>query len=225
MAHVPHVYVPAPWAEPELRLAADTVHHLTRVLRRRDGAPVTYTDGAGTRGEGSVVGDRLVRGIEHHESPPHRRLTLVVAPPRTAERLRFLVEKTAELGVTRLSWLQSTYGEGRPPAASKAERWAIGALEQSRGVWLTQMAGSVAWEDIDAESFLADQSGKPWHEIEPRLGADPTVIVGPEGGFHPDELARYPNRVALSDRVLRVETAAVAVAVLAQCFPVSGRDG
>lgn len=222
MAHVPHVYVPAPWTSSELDLPSDTVHHLTKVLRRRDGASISYTDGAGTRGAGVLAGNRLVRGDEHREPPPPRRLTLVVAPPRSADRARFLVEKTGELGVARLGWLQSAYGEGRPPPLSKAERWMVGALEQSRSVWLTELVGTLGWDDLDSDCFLADATGVEWSAIASRLGADPTIVVGPEGGFHPDELARNPNRVALSDRVLRVETAAVAAAVLTLCLPDSG---
>jgi 16S rRNA U1498 N3-methylase RsmE len=40
-----------------------------------------------------------------------------------------------------------------------------------------------------------------------------TIIVGPEGGFSPDELAVDVPRVGLADTILRVETAALVAAV------------
>jgi RsmE family RNA methyltransferase len=42
----------------------------------------------------------------------------------------------------------------------------------------------------------------------------PVVLVGPEGGWSPRELALVRNKVGLGDGVLRVETAAVAAGVL-----------
>ena len=42
----------------------------------------------------------------------------------------------------------------------------------------------------------------------------PVILVGPEGGFSPRELALVENKVSLGDGVLRVETAAVAAGVL-----------
>lgn len=224
MAHVPHIYVPPPWASAELEVPPETVHHLRRVLRRRDGEPVSYTDGAGTRGEGTLSGGRVVRGTEDREPAPTRRLTLAVAPPRTADRARFLVEKSAELGVTRLAWLETAYGEGRPPPQSKAARWVVGALEQSRSVWRTELGGLVTFDDLGPDCVLADAGGSPWPAIASRIGSDVTIAVGPEGGFHPDELARCPRHLSLSDRVLRVETAALAAAVLTLCLPDSGKE-
>jgi 16S rRNA (uracil1498-N3)-methyltransferase len=57
---------------------------------------------------------------------------------------------------------------------------------------------------------LADRDGAP-----PALD-HPTVLVGPEGGWAPEERARAAARVRVADHVLRAETAAVTVgAVLA----------
>ncbi len=41
-----------------------------------------------------------------------------------------------------------------------------------------------------------------------------TVLVGPEGGFAEEELALVARRVSLSRNVLRVETAALAAAIM-----------
>ena len=40
------------------------------------------------------------------------------------------------------------------------------------------------------------------------------VLVGPEGGFTPDELALVARRVSLSRQILRVETAALVAVVM-----------
>ena len=48
----------------------------------------------------------------------------------------------------------------------------------------------------------------------PITAATTCILVGPEGGFTEDELARAPTLVGLADTVLRAETAAVAAGVL-----------
>ncbi len=79
-------------------------------------------------------------------APPPVAVTLAVAPPHDKDRLRFMVEKLAELEVRRLAFLQARFGAGRLPDQSKATSWAIGALEQSQGGWLMEI--SPGWTEV-----------------------------------------------------------------------------
>src|SRR5690606_40670004 len=99
--HVPHVRAADGWEGSVLPLTADQTHHLRRVLRRVDGEEVSYTDGAGRIGRGRLTGDGVERG-EETTVPRPMGLTLAVAPPKSKDRARFVVEKLAELGVARL---------------------------------------------------------------------------------------------------------------------------
>ena len=101
MAHVPHVVLSGPWEGPIVPLPADTERHLRGVLRLSDGEPVEYTDGEGVRGSGALAPDGLVRGDEHGEEPPGR-LVVAVAPLKAKDRMRFLVEKLTEVGVSEV---------------------------------------------------------------------------------------------------------------------------
>ncbi len=212
MPHVPHLYLPAPWEGPELALPPPAAHHLRRVLRRGDGAAVTYTDGAGALGDGTLHGGSLRRGEERSVPLPSPAVTVAVAPPRSADRARLVVEKLAELGVDRLIWVRTEHGQARPPQPAKVRAWAVGALEQSRGAHLLAAdEGAVAPGDLTGTLWVADPSGDP-----PPAGAGPvTVLVGPEGGLAPGEVPAHGRRIGLGSRVLRTETAAVAAAVLA----------
>jgi RsmE family RNA methyltransferase len=116
-----------------------------------------------------------------------------------------LVEKTAELGVSRLLWVRTSRTEGRPPAADKARGWAIAALEQSRGAWMVEM-GTTDLMDLDPEDLIvADPDGAD----QPPSGRL-TLLVGPEGGLAPEEIPPGSALLSLGPTVLRVETAAVA---------------
>ncbi len=78
--------------------------------------------------------------------PPAVAITVAVAPPHDKDRLRFMVEKLAELEVSRITFLKTRFGAGRLPDLSKATAWAIGALEQSQGGWLPEIVPG--WTDI-----------------------------------------------------------------------------
>ncbi len=211
MAHIPHVYVPGPWPDGDLVLPEPALHHLETVLRRSPGSTVTYTDGEGRMGEGRLEGAHVRRGAERLVERPFPPITLAVAPPRSADRQRMIVEKLAELGVDRLVWLRSRHGEGRPPRPDKAAAWAAGALEQSRGAHRLEVSSQqLPPLDLNPLLFVADQQGEPF---PPFTGAV-TLVVGPEGGLAPDEIPDGAVRVSLGDRVLRVETAAIAGATL-----------
>jgi 16S rRNA U1498 N3-methylase RsmE len=55
---------------------------------------------------------------------------------------------------------------------------------------------------------LAEPGGGPLSLVRP------IVLVGPEGGWSPEELAAVPGRVGLGSTILRAETATVTVGVL-----------
>jgi 16S rRNA (uracil1498-N3)-methyltransferase len=203
MGHVPHLYLAPPWQDSAVELGDDHLHHLTRVLRLRDGDGVSYTDGAGVMGTGQYLAGRVERG-EEHRVPRPRTVTLAVAPPSPRDRLRFLVEKAAELGVARLLWTRTAHTEGRPPPDDKARAWVLAALEQSRGTWLMEL-GTIDPADLDpADLVVADPGGAP----EPPPGRH-TVLVGPEGGLASGEIPEGAARLSLGSAVLRVETAAI----------------
>ena len=203
MAHIPHLLVDLTISSRDtIAISDDQVRHLTRVIRYRPGQPVSYTDGSGTLGTGTWNGESLERGDESLVERG-RSVTLAVAPPKAKERQRFIVEKAAELGVDRLMWIQTRYGQVPAPSLAKATSWAIGALEQSRRAHLLRISsGSLA--DIEGV-VVADQSGSMLRSWVP------AIAIGPEGGWHPDEIEGLPT-ARLSDAVLRTETAAVVAA-------------
>jgi 16S rRNA (uracil1498-N3)-methyltransferase len=180
------------------------------VLRLDRGRPVSYTDGSGTTGEGIWEGTEIRRGAETSIHPPVD-VAIAVAPPKGSDRQRFVVEKLAELGVARLIWLSTRYGDARPPKTQKADAWAIGALEQSRGAWKMRVEGPIRLEALPADFVLADADGAPLR----REAGPVTIAIGPAGGWHPEELVSPERTISFGAGVLRTETAAVTAAVLA----------
>jgi len=211
VSHIPHLLIPGPWDDAALEPGHDASHHLTRVLRRRDGDPISYTDGRGRLGTGRLERGAVVRGNEVSIPRPAMPV-LAVAPPTHKDRTRFLIEKLAELGVQELRWLRTRFGEGRVPAADKVEAWCRSAVEQSRSAWMMVVRHDlVDVGDLPEGTVFADRSGRECGA----LAGVPCVAVGPEGGWAVGEFPVGAHTLAFASGVLRVETAAIAAAVLA----------
>ncbi|GBE21350.1 MAG TPA: hypothetical protein ENH00_05220 [Actinobacteria bacterium] len=173
------------------------------------GQGVSYTDGRGRTGEGTLSNGTVHRGEEVSVARPVASITIAVAPPRSSGRTRFLVEKLGELGIERLVWLRTVHGNIPAPRADKVRTWARSALEQSRGAWLMEIQdGLVDVEDLEGRLLVADLGGAPISLAQ----GDVTLLIGPEGGFAAGEVPGSP--VSLGSRILRVETAAVVGAAL-----------
>jgi len=206
--HTPHLLVDPEWTSERLSLNSDQIHHLSRVLRLEPGAPVSYSDGGGHLGEGAFDGDAVLRGAEQTIPRPTRPLTVAAVPIRDKARARFLVEKLAEIGVSRLVWIDSEFGQAQPP--SKAQQWADQAFEQSRSAWRMKVEAAERTA-LTGSIVAASPEGGPWPE-EP---VD-VVAVGPEGGWSEADLPGDWPRVSLGQTTLRSETAALVAAT--QCF-------
>jgi 16S rRNA (uracil1498-N3)-methyltransferase len=217
VGHRPHVYLPSPWTGPTIDLHTSQHHHLRSVLRLTEGEIVTYTDGRGMTGRGQLAGDAVIRSHEGSSPPPRLHLTLAVAPPRDKDRTRFLVEKAAELEVSRLVWLETRLGQGHPPPTARAQAWAISGLEQSRGAFLLEVDGrmfrpnELSSQTWAGDVWIANATGGAIPSLMP---ASVTFLIGPEGGWSPDELPSRAAEFGLGRTILRVETAAITAAAL-----------
>jgi 16S rRNA (uracil1498-N3)-methyltransferase len=147
-------------------------------------------------------------------APPEVPLTIAVAVPK-ADRPEWLVQKLTELGVDRIVFLHTERSVVRWDAERgakhlvKLRRVAAEALEQSRRVWLPELAGPVPAATFLHAAVVAEPGGRPL------TADDRTIAIGPEGGWTDAELAAASGAVDLGDGVLRVETAALAAAVRA----------
>ena len=97
-------------------------------------------------------------------------------------------------------------GERADRHVAKLRRVAAEAMQQSRGVWLPEIAGPVPASDVLPTAAAAEPGATP-------IGAEHSVVaIGPEGGWSPDELAVAATTVSIGATVLRVETAAIVAA-------------
>jgi 16S rRNA (uracil1498-N3)-methyltransferase len=198
-------------------LSPEDAHHFGRVLRLRATDEITVSDGRGGWAPATWSSDgglELVDAIALEQAPPP--VGVVAAIPK-GDRSDWMVQKLTELGIDRIGFVALARSVVRWDGAradkqlARMRRIAREAAMQSRRVRLPEVA-LVAWaEVVDLDGVaLAEPDGGP------RRPEVTTVVIGPEGGFTQDELDVVPRTVGLSPQVLRVETAAVAAAVLLQ---------
>jgi len=208
-------------------------HHVARVLRLKAGDEVTMFDGSGAEYPAAIV--RLDRSAvtlrvgEPRERDRESPLAISLAQAiSSGERMDYTVQKAVELGAVRIEPLLSSRCVVRlagERALRRAAHWqavAVAACEQcgrnrvpeiapvmAFGDWLGRQSGA----DERWRLLLAPHTGVRLRELARPAGAV-TLLVGPEGGFTPEEedaarLAGF-SPVRLGPRVLRTETTAVA---------------
>ena len=207
-------------------LTGAEAHHLAVVCRLRPGDHVVLFNGDGRQypAEVGAVSKRCVtvavRGVE----APARELGFrleVAAPLPKGDRAQFLVEKLTELGVTAFVPLRTKRSVIDPSEArrDKLQRTVIEASKQCGRNVLLRVEAPADWEaycvrgDLPAWRLLAHPGGEA--RLAP-AGQDRAVAVGPEGGFTDEEVACARAAgwqvIDLGPRILRVETAALALA-------------
>lgn len=200
-------------------LSASDRHHLERVLRLRDGDEVTACDGAGRwRPCRLATGGAVAPWGDVRADPPPAPPVAVAFAVAKGERTDWAVQKLTELGADRivpfLAARSVVRWEGDTAArhVERLRRIAREAASQSRRTWLPVVEDVVTFDELVSRpgAVVADRGGAPLSSVASRG----IVLVGPEGGWAPEELAADMPRVALGPHVLRTETAAVAAGAL-----------
>ncbi|MEU1015662.1 16S rRNA (uracil(1498)-N(3))-methyltransferase [Streptomyces sp. NPDC005898] len=210
--------------------------HAVSVKRLRAGEDVVLTDGAGRWAHCVVLDtegkDRLVVRMdavteEPEESP---RITVVQALPK-GDRGELAVETMTETGVDAVvPWAASRCitqwkGERGLKALAKWRATAREAGKQSRRARFPEVADAASTKqvaallaDADFAAVLHEEGSEPLATAELPASGRIVLVVGPEGGVSPDELAAFAEAGAkpyrLGRSVLRTSTAGTAATAL-----------
>ncbi len=230
------LYVEAPLAEgADVALARPQVHYLATVMRARPGESVVLFNGR----DGEWLARLAV--LSRHEAvarpdsqirpqTPEPDLWLLAAPIKRA-RIDWVAEKATELGVSRLWPVITRRTQAERVNLDRLHAHMVEAAEQCERLSLPELAEPTAlpriladWPAERALLFLDESgNGRPLAEAVAGPAAPLAVLVGPEGGFTPDErdmLAAHPHvrPVTLGPRILRAETASIAALAVIQAL-------
>jgi len=210
-------------------LPEDEARHLHTVLRGETGDEVVVVDGEGgwyrvkithltpEQGVGTVV--------ERREDVGEPGVDVTVALGLLKKRARFetFVEKAVELGVRRIVPLRTQRTERDAIREARLRNLMVAAMKQCRRSRLPTLTSPQSPNEVltasGADVRLVCHAGDeavPIQEAVTEAGtvASALVLVGPEGGFAPEEVgaavAAGSTPVSLGARRLRAETAGLA---------------
>lgn len=213
--------------------------HAVSVRRLRPGEPVVLTDGAGTGAYGTVTAaegkDRLEVSVAEvrSEPQPRPRITVVQALPK-GDRGELAVEMLTETGVdaivpwTAARCVTQWKGERGLKSLAKWRSTAREAGKQARRLRFPEVTEPAATRQV-AELLSGaalpavlhedtDADTTPLATAELPTDGELVLVVGPEGGVSPEELAAFTEAGAtpyrLGQSVLRTSTAGTAAAAL-----------
>ena len=234
---MPRLYVELELDGASLALEESEAHYLGNVLRLARGARLVVFNGRGTEREASVEalqrrGAQLALGAVRSPLPASPlELTLLQALPKS-DAMDLIVQKATELGVHAVVPVYTEFsvvkldGERSERRVDHWRKIARSACEQCgrhtppRIEPPRLMADALAALPTSLERLALDPGAEQSLGVQAPPGAGLVVAVGPEGGFGPHDWRRLDAarfaRASLGRRVLRAETAALAVCAIAQ---------
>ena len=154
------------------------------------------------------------------------------APLKTA-RLDYMVQKATEMGVRSIQPIITQYTQNRRLKMDRMRANIVEAAEQCEILSVPQLLPEVSLAELlsnwkqnhpDRVLVFADEaaaSDSPHDSLRALKGEAIGLIIGPEGGFSPDERREilqqdFSVSISLGPRIMRADTAAVAALALIQ---------
>ncbi len=213
------VALPAPAANYVVNVLRLTPGDTIAVFDDRTGEYAATLTTVARRDVRLTIGERT----RARETPPD--LWLIAAPLKKG-RIDWVAEKAAELGIARLVPTITARTVVATPNLDRLRAHMIEAAEQCGRTALPELDQPVAlaallrdWPAGRTLLFADETGGEPM----PPAPAPCAILIGPEGGFTPEErglIRAHPaaRAIGLGPRILRADTAAVAAVALWQAI-------
>lgn len=207
-------------------LDRDQAHYLFGVMRLSIGRTVLLFNGRSGEWSATVTEAGKRRGVltvqaqtKPQSNPPD--LWLLFAPIKKA-RTDFIVEKATEMGAARICPVQTDFTNSERIRQDRLQSHAVEAAEQCGGTFVPEVLELAKLSSIlenwptDRQLMFCDEAlAGQATPLGNGKGDKWAILIGPEGGFSPEERKRLDtlaqaHPVALGPRILRADTAAVA---------------
>ena len=218
----------------EINPSLDQSRYLGAVMRQTVGDVIALFNGRDGEWAGRLVevtkrGCRLRLEARLRPQAVGPDLDLVIALIKRG-RLETIVEKAAELGARRVRLAVTRRSNADRANVARLQAIAVEAAEQTGRLDVPEIVTPEklerlleVWEPGRALMFC-DEGGEARPVLEALAGASPAraaILIGPEGGFDPQERERlralpFVTPVTLGPRILRADTAAISALTLWQ---------
>jgi 16S rRNA (uracil1498-N3)-methyltransferase len=239
---MPQFYLPPPWETQKPHpLPAELLHHL-RVRRISEGEVIPIFDGLGQIASATLVrlgsksGELAIDKVKQDTQSEVPYSITLAQGLAGGDKMDWVIEKAVETGASRITPLQCERSVIKLHRSSDAERaqkrlihWRAitqSACEQCERTVLPQVEPIQAIADYLSKGsddhfngtlkliFCTGDHPSLAKMIAPLPAQNVILLIGPEGGFTPEEIALAMKAgfqaVSLGKRILRTETAGIA---------------
>jgi 16S rRNA (uracil1498-N3)-methyltransferase len=210
-----------------LKLSEEESHHAIRVLRLKENDLISLIDGKGRKSLGLItlahkkhLEFSLVENFT--EPAPNFHIHMGIAPTKNLDRFNFFIEKTVELGISRITPFITSNSERKSLPIDKLKKQILSAVKQSGNLYLPQLDELTLFkefiisENLPEKRFIAHcEEDKEVPELSHLIPPNKKVLIliGPEGDFTREEinlaLENNFSAVRLGLTRLRTETAGI----------------
>ena len=211
--------------ENEIILSAQESKHATKVLRKKKGDILDFTDGKGNfyKAEITLADSRKCRlkivSSEQKEKQHNYHLHIAIAPTKNMDRFEWFLEKATEIGIDEITPIICSRSERKVIKTERCNRILLSAIKQSLKYHLPKLNEAISLtnfikQDLKGAKYIAHCEDGEKNELKTVSKAEKTLIlIGPEGDFSPKEielaLQNQFKAVSLGTSRLRTETAGI----------------
>ena len=209
----------------EIILSAEESKHATKVLRKKEGDILNFTDGKGNfyKAEITFADTRKCRlkivSSEQKEKQHNYHLHIAIAPTKNMDRFEWFLEKATEIGIDEITPIICSRSERKIIKTERCNKILLSAMKQSLKFHLPKLNEAISLIDflknnMDGAKYIAhcEKSNKLELKNE-KLEEKTLILIGPEGDFSATEiemtLKNNFKAVSLGTSRLRTETAGI----------------
>jgi len=209
----------------EIILSAEESKHATKVLRKKEGDTLNFTDGKGGfyKAEITIADSRKCRlkvvSTEQKEKQHNYHLHIAIAPTKNMDRFEWFLEKAAEIGIDEITPIICSRSERKVIKTERCNRILLSAMKQSLKYHLPKLNEAISFNDFIKQDFNGTKYIAHCEDGEKKelKTVDKTekhlILIGPEGDFSQKEIdLAFKNQfkaVSLGTSRLRTETAGI----------------
>ena len=199
--------------------------HCMRVLRKKAGDQIEITNGQGeifkaeitdlspTKCQFKVLDSQSIKKDTFS-------IHIAFAPTKNADRTEWFIEKAIEIGINKITFIQTSRSERNRINIERARKKAISGMKQSVRSYLPEITGieqlgKLCETSVEDQKFIAhlDPVSSELLKDLAKKNHSYLILIGPEGGFSTEEIVLAKNHgflpAKLGDYRLRTETAGV----------------
>ena len=211
--------------ENEFTISSEESKHITRVLRKKEGDILNFSDGKGNLLIAEITTSDIrktrVKVIEKIEKEKEHNyyLHIAIAPTKNMDRFEWFLEKATEIGIDEITPIICNRSERKVVKTERGNRILLSAMKQSLKYHLPKLNEATSFkdfikQDFEGNKYIAHCEDSEKLDLKIVSNTEKTLIlIGPEGDFSPTEieiaLQNEFKSVSLGNSRLRTETAGI----------------